>query len=477
MIKRYALAAMLCMGFAIATFAQKAQNDPVIMTIDGQPVHRSEFVYSYNKNNSEGVIDKKSVEEYVDLFVNYKLRVRAALDAKLDTLSSFKKEYLEYRDMQIRPTLISESDVEAEALKIYNDTKGRIGDTLFEPAHILLKVEQKASDEELQKTKMRADSICNALKKGADFADMAQRFSDDKGSASRGGVVGWIGKGQTIKEFEDAAFALADGELSVPVQSTFGFHIIKMMGRKPFESFDSLRTDILRFIEARGIREAMINQRLEQIVASQGDAATKESVMNQRADSLAAVDPDMANLFREYYEGLLLYEISNRTVWDKATKDEEGLNAFFKKNKKKYTWDAPRFKGIAYHTKDVSDIKAVKKALKGKSFEKWTEVLRTTFNADSVLRIRAEKGIFKMGDNALVDREVFKQDKEPKPVNGYPNDAVYGTVLKAPKEMSDVRGQVTADYQDALEKAWFVELRKKYEVKVNKDVLSTVKDI
>lgn len=81
-----------------------AQNDdPTIMTINGQPVSRSEFEYSYNKNNSEGVIDKKTVNEYVDLFVNYKLKVLAALDAHIDTTASFKQEFLQYRDQQVRP--------------------------------------------------------------------------------------------------------------------------------------------------------------------------------------------------------------------------------------------------------------------------------------------------------------------------------------------------------------------------------------
>ena len=95
------------------TFAQ--QEDPVLMTINDVPVSRSEFEYSYNKNNAEGVIDKKSVDEYVDLFVNYKLKVQAALDEHLDTLSSFKKEFLSYRDQQIRPSFVSDADLEKEA--------------------------------------------------------------------------------------------------------------------------------------------------------------------------------------------------------------------------------------------------------------------------------------------------------------------------------------------------------------------------
>ena len=79
----------------LVSMAASAQTvvDPIIMTVNGEPVTRSEFEYSFNKNNSEGVIDKKSVEEYVDLFINYKLKVAAALDAKYDTLQSFQTEF------------------------------------------------------------------------------------------------------------------------------------------------------------------------------------------------------------------------------------------------------------------------------------------------------------------------------------------------------------------------------------------------
>ena len=116
----------------------------------------------------------------------------------------------------------------------------------------------------------------------------------------------------------------------------------------------------------------------------------------------------MRYLIKEYHDGLLLYEISNSTVWEKAAKDEQALAQYFKKNKKKYTWDAPRFKGMAYHVKTQSDVKAVANCVKKLKFEDWNEALRTTFNNDSVIRIRVEKGIFKKGDNALVDREQFK---------------------------------------------------------------------
>ena len=462
------VAGLLC---SLAVSAQV--NDPVIMTVGGKPVLRSEFEYSYNKNNTDGVIDRKTVEEYVELFANYKLKVAAALEERFDTLTSFNKEYLEYRDQQIRPTLIDDADIEAEARKIYQSTKDRIGpDGLVEPAHILLRLAQQADAQTQSKVKQRADSIYNALLAGADFAEMARKYSEDPGSAQRGGSIGQISRGQTLKEFEDATFALKDGEMSKPVLSSVGYHIIKMIKHADFPPFDSLREDIRNFIEARGLREAVINEKIEAL-AKQGNT-TPANLMNQRADSLAAIDQDTKYLFQEYHDGLLLYEISNREVWDKASKDEEGLKAFFKKNKKKYKWDSPRFKGIAYYAKDNKDIAAVKKSLKGVSFDKWAEVLRSTFNSDSVLKIRVEKGLFKKGDNVLVDKYGFDVDTIPAEKKDYPYCATYGKMLKAPKEMSDVRSQVTSDYQDAMEKKWLQGLRKKFPVVVNKDVVATV---
>ena len=185
-------------------------------------------------------------------------------------------------------------------------------------------------------------------------------------------------------------------------------------------------------------------------------------------------DSDLRNLIREYHDGLLLYEISNRNVWDKAAQDVAGQTAYFKKNKKKYKWDEPRFKGMAYHVKDQADVKAVKDAVKNLPFDEWADKLRKTFNNDSILRIRVEKGLFKKGDNALVDRDVFGVDTIVKPLKEYPIDAVYGKKLKAPKEMSDVKAQVLADYQDMLEKEWVANLRKKYTVWVDENVLKTV---
>ena len=466
----------LCAICAICGFttASAQSSDPVIMVVNGQPVPRSEFEYSFNKNNAEGVIDKKNVEEYLDLFINYKLKVEAAKEAKLDTMTSFKEEFASYRDQQIRPVFINDADVEAEAQKIYKETQTRIDSMggMIKPAHILLLVGQKATVEQQNAAKVRIDSIYNALKKGADFGELARRLSQDKGSAAQGGELPWLTKGQTLKEFDEVAYSLAKGEMSAPILSPAGYHIILMKDKGNFFPYDSVHADILRFIDQRGLRESIIDNKLKEIAAEQH--VTTAQLLDAKAAEMSAEDLDLKYLIQEYHDGLLLYEISNSTVWDKAAKDEAGLANYFNKNKKKYKWEQPRFKGIAYHVKDVADLKAVKAAVKNLPFDQWAEKLRTTFNNDSVLRIRVEKGIFKQGDNALVDREIFKKDTTVKQLKDYPYDAVFGKKLKAPQSYQDVRNLVLTDYQEQLEKEWVAGLRKKYAVKVDETVLKTV---
>ena len=460
----------------VVTGVQAQSGDPIIMTVAGVDVPRSEFEYSYNKNNTDGVIDKKTVEEYVDLFVNYKLKVQAALDARIDTTQAFLQEFAQYRDQQIVPTFVTDDDMLAEAHKVYDQTKESIGpDGLIRPAHILIMLNQKASDAEQQAAKVRIDSIYQALKSGADFAELARKVSQDPGSARQGGVLGWVGKNQLVKEFEDAAFALQAGEMSTPVQSPFGWHIILMKERKQLEPFDFHKDNILKFLEQRGARNSISEKKLNEMVAGSKGALTKEQILQLRTDSLSAKDPEMRYLIKEYHDGLLLYEISNQHVWDKAAKDEQALANYFKKNKKKYKWEEPRFKGMAYHVKQQADVKAVADCVKKLKFEDWNEALRKTFNNDSIIRIRVEKGLFKKGDNKLIDREVFKQqDAKVDSVKGYPIDATYGKLIKAPQDYMDVRGLVTADLQDELERQWVAELRRKYVFTVNEEVLKTV---
>ena len=374
------------------------------------------------------------------------------------------------------PTLINDADVEAEAHRIYDKENERIGPNgLFRLQHIMFYIGQNPEEGLEKKQEARADSAYQALKAGADFGELAKKVSQDAGTAKNGGDIGWLTKGQLLAKLEDAMTKLNIGEFSEPVLTEVGYHIIKLTGRKSLDPYDSLRSNIMTFIEKRKLRKKFAEDRLKSIAETK--QISTEQVMDLRSDSISAIDQNMKYLIKEYHDGLLLYEISNREVWEKAAKDEAGLEKFYKKNKKKYTWDEPRFKGMAYYTKAEEDVEAVKKCVKGKPFSEWAELLRTTFNSDSVLRIRVEKGIFKKGDNGIVDRNEFGvSDAVVKEKKGFPYYSSFGTMLKAPEGMADVRALVVADYQDAMEKEWVETLKKRYPIVVNKDILATVKE-
>ena len=396
-------------------------------------------------------------------------------------LDSYKKGHTDVTigdaiNLALRAAGVSKDDMLAEAHQVYDQTVKNIGpDGLVMAGHILFRIPQQATDAQQQEAKRRIDSVYTALKAGADFEALAKQLSQDPGSAARGGILGWFSRNQMVKEFEDAAFALQPGELSKPVQSPFGWHVIKMKERKQLEPFEFHKENILRFLEQRGARNAITERKLDSMVKASNGQVDKEQLLERRADSLAANDQEMRYLIKEYHDGLLLYEISNRTIWEKVAKDEENLERYFKKNKKKYKWDEPRFKGIAYHVKQKSDVKAVAKCVKKLKFDDWNEALRKTFNNDSIIRIRVEKGLFKKGDNKLIDREEYKvKNVQVDSVKGYPIDATYGKMLKKPQDYTDVRGQVVADLQDEVERLWVADLRKKYPVTINEEVLKTV---
>ena len=374
---RTSLISILC---AFATMAGAQTSDPVVMTVNGQNVTRSEFEYSYNKNNGDDVIEKTTVEQYVPLFVNYKLKVAAALDARLDTLASFKQEFAKYRDQQVRPTIVTSEDVENEARRIYADRLNMIGDKgLIRPAHILMRLAQKASRAAQDSAKMRIDSIYACLQRGEDFADLATRFSQDPGSAKRGGLLPWICTGQTLKEFEDVAFSLNKGETSKPFLSPVGYHIVKMTDRKQLEPYDSLRANIINFIEKRNLRDAIAQRKVSEMVKSSDGRLTVAEVMQQKADSLAKADEAMKYLIQEYHDGLLLFEVSNREVWEKAAADSVGQMKWYKKYRKK-----------RYGKKKFEEVKAAVAADWQDELEKrWVAALRKRYDVviyDEVLK-------------------------------------------------------------------------------------------
>lgn len=626
-------------------FVQAA--DPVLMKINGKPVLKSEFEYIYNKNNSNNSLDKKTLEEYVELFVNFKLKVEEAKAQGIDTTKSFINELAGYRSQLTKPYLTDAKVDEQVLQEAYNRMKEDV-----EVSHILIRIPQSAApldtlaawkkinaiakrlekedfakvakatsedesaeqnggyigwissfrtvypfetmayntkvgtiskpvrtafgyhiikvqgrrntlgevlvshimrftsqgDEAKNKAaKVTIDSIYTALKAGADFGKLASDLSEDRGSATKNGELPWFGTGRMVPEFETAAFALKNkGDISAPIQSAYGWHIIKLIDKKGIESFENMRADLeqkvkrderanfgqksfvaklskdynftvntpnldefskllnnksisdsVYLVETSKLNKPLFNIANKQysqsdfagylknndqsgnvvadVIKDKFDTFVEKELLAYEDSQLEKKHDDFRFLINEYHDGILLFEVSNNEVWDKASKDTEGLSKYFNSHKSDYKWEKPHYKGRIIYCKDKETLKTAKSLIKNLHNDSIDKFLRNRLN-DSIQYVKIEKGVFVQGENKAVDKYGFKVKKaDYTPTEEYPYIFAVGKNLKySPEDYSDVRGLVTADYQEYLEKEWIAALRKKYPVEIDQNVLKTV---
>jgi peptidyl-prolyl cis-trans isomerase SurA len=186
--------------------------------------------------------------------------------------------------------------------------------------------------------------------------------------------------------------------------------------------------------------------------------------------------PELKNLVQEYHDGILLFEVSLREVWDKAAKDTAGLEAYFKAHQKEYTWAQPKWKGYLIQAKSNSSAKAAKAIIKSANPDSIHSYIERRINNDSVKYVKVQQGLWEQGKNGAIDKFGFKNKKaEFTPNEQLPYVVCVGKKLKAPAAWDDEKGKVTTDYQDFLEKAWIERLRAKYPVVINEEVWKKIK--
>jgi peptidyl-prolyl cis-trans isomerase SurA len=572
-----------------------AQDKP-LMTINGKPVSAEEFLYIYEKNNQAGALDPKTMDEYLDMFINFKLKVVEAESQGIDTTEAFKKELKGYRaqatpkylqDNQAMDSLVemswrhmskdrraahiaiqcpatADSAQEAEALAkineayervtigkevikgkgrkakkvrekvepfadvaravstdpsvqetggelgwitpfryvypleeaVYNTELGKVSAPFrtqygfhivlveeerdhkeVKASHIMKMTPRGESDSVVAAKKALIDSIA-AIVTAENFAEVAKAESDDRGSSARGGDLGWYGKGMMVKPFEDAAFALEVGQISAPFQTMYGWHILYKEGERSIQPLDSIRSQVERQVQ-RDERAKEADKSFSRktraeynLPAEMSDEEVKAYADEHREEKY----PELRNLVQEYHDGILLFEVSLREVWDKAAKDTAGLEQFFAANKKKYTWDAPHFKGWLLQCKDKNSAKAAQAIIKSADPDSVKSYIAHRINQDSVTYVKAQRGLWEQGKNAAVDKYGLKIKKaEFTPNEQLPYVVCVGKKLKAPATWDDEKGKVTTDYQDFLEKAWIEKLRAKYPVVINEDVWQKIR--
>jgi peptidyl-prolyl cis-trans isomerase SurA len=618
--------------FIVFAFQIHAQTDDVIVSIGNHQIDAQEFEHIYKKNNSNlyNETEKKTPKEYLDLFIDFKLKVIEAENLKMDTSQAFINELAGYRKEIAAPYLtdvkfddqlvheiyrrmtheVSASHIllsldqkaspgkEKEVLdrlkaikeEILNgkdfgeaaaehsqdpsavNNKGKLGyfsafmmvtpfeDAAFstpvgeisEPvrtsfgyhlikvhdvrenkgeiqvAHIMKNVPKEATPEVKEKAKSDIDAIYKLLMNGADFADMAKKESQDKRSAVKGGEMPWFAAGRIVAEFSDAAFALKNiGDISEPVETAFGYHIIKKLNERPVPSFEESKAEIESKIKRdperrTSSKKAFVDKLKEQYNFSENLEAKNslgdKNIQDKRAvpeltlftiddktygttelskylqekkiskgpylsvydtwveDEITALEdsklekkyPEFRYLMNEYHDGILLFSISQDKIWNFASEDSTGLEDFYQKNKNKFEW-GERFKGTIITCESAE----VREQAENMFAEEMTiEEIADQLNAEKEV-ITFENGAWEEGRNHIVDYYVWN-GSEPKDFDSATTFIRGDKIPPSQKLLNEARGLYISEYQNYLEKNWIKELRSKYKVKINKKLVKSI---
>lgn len=465
---------MLCSTLSLV--AQSLGNT-VLATIDGKPISRDEFMYAYQKNKALSGQKSLTPQEYLNLYINYQLKVADALAKGLDTTKTFRREFQLYRDQQLSKKLVNPSFIDSTARAIYQKEAQQLnGKDLIEVSHILLNVPSTATAAQRDKVAQRADSLYQAVLAGADFAELARRYSEDKGTAQNGGQLPTLYPGMTVLPFEEAAYSLQPNQMSRPVLSPFGYHLILMRNRHPLPAFEQVYPSLLQYLRENNVEEAAAQQALITLQAKTGQSRT--SIMDSLARNLTANDIQLTYLIQEYHDGLLVYEVSKRNVWDAAEKDRAALEEVFKRNRKSLKWEKPRFVGYIVGAQNKKLAKRARKLLlKGIPADMdIREFLHAPFNKDSVVVAAKGRYIVQKGENSTIDHLAFgvKTSKVYLLHDDMPVTMLAGRVEERPKSFEDARSEVLEIRQKQLEEAWLQQLRSSHRVTINQEVLKSI---
>lgn len=416
-------------------------------------------------------------------------------------------------------------------------------------AQILLGIPPEATEAQKQEIAGRADSLYNALQKGSDFKALATQFSNDNLSWHAGGEMMEFGVGRYEPAFEAAAFALQkDGDISKPLASSYGYHLIKRLKHTPvpelnddknyYEAIKQLvekndrmgvaRTHLYKKILQRtGFKKQPFDEKaLWQYSDSirQRKSAPKTSTLQENTplfsytkqrfylkdwktfldamaglenmmsrpssqlfnefierstfdyyrDHLEEFNPEFAWQLHEFKEGNLLFEIMQRNIWEVASADSIGLQKHYEAHKNNYWWEASADAIIFTATTEAAAEETRKKLETGGTID-WKKMIDGSNGT-----LQADSGRFELGQIPVVERTNFTNGLITAPVkNESDNTISFAFIVKVygqreQRSFADARGFVINDYQAALEEKWITELKKKYPVKINEKVVSSL---
>lgn len=638
-----------------------AQDNRTLVTIADENISVEDFMYVYKKNNSqEESLDKKSIEEYLELYINFKLKVKEAESLGLDTVQAFIDELAGYRAQLAEPYFVNEDIMDellAEAyerkkvdlrashilitvgpnaipqdtLAAYNKAhelrkrilngesfaklareesedpssrdrvsprnnrvipgnKGDLGyfsvfDMVYpfetgayftivgnvsmpvrsdfgyhlinvtdripaqgtiEAAHLYLQMPDSASAADSASVEKEAMDLYQQISEGANFEDFVKKYSDDKGSATRGGMLPAFNVNRMVPEFIAAIAQMHDsGQVSKPVLTSYGWHIIKLHSKTGLLPFEEVEADMRKRLEKdkRAQKSTAIiiqdikkeygykvfqeglegiyaiidssiykgqwkipedveftkavmmigdidgsqqefaeyiqahqnigkDEKINEFVNKKFKEYSDEECKSYEDSQLESKYPEFRAIVKEYRDGILLFELTNEKVWAYASQDTVGLKNYYEANQKDFMWDT-RLDAAIYSVNDTTYTEKLREAvLAGKSDE---DIEQEIYN-DSLNIVRIERKKFQQDENNTIDGIKWKKGLTATVKKGNKDEfvRVYGKISPEPKSFDEARGLITAGYQEELEKAWIEELRGKYAVVINEEVLTSI---
>ena len=220
---------LLLISFLFVAVLSKAQDDSkVFIEFDKEKVTKSEFKRVYTKNNSGDMVAKSTVDEYLDLYINFKLKVKEAEARGLDTVSSFISELKGYRKQLAQPYLSADNMMEELKKEAYARLQQEV-----KASHILISVAEDASPEDTMKAYQIATKVKKLIENGKDFNKIAAEYSNDPSARTNGGDLGYFTAFYMVYPFEAAAYNTKVGNISAPARTRFGYHIVKVEDKRP----------------------------------------------------------------------------------------------------------------------------------------------------------------------------------------------------------------------------------------------------
>ncbi len=428
-----------------------------------------------------------------------------------------------------------------------NDIRDNRGEVTVE--HIMLLFPENGDAAEMEKVKTKVMEIYKKIQQGENFEELAKQFSEDKSSASKGGLLNKFGSGQlTSDEFENAAFSLKNkNEISAPFESRFGWHIIKLIEKHASKTLDEVRPELEAKVgkddRSRLIAES-INEKLRKkyiikrdeklynrivaaVTAKDGSYSFPSSLDTYSAalfkiqdtpisgaDFLSAlrvtqktaapmvkpmskwvaknyeifVDqklngyyndhledefPEFGAIMDEYRDGLLLFDLMEKEIWDRSKADTLGLESFYQSRKANYMWK-PRADVLIISSTKMNEMKDARKLLKkGTS----ADDIKKKFNTNDKVEVMSNAGVFEQGSETLPKSMKFEIG-----ISDVFKEGDYYYVVKVNKVMpagvktlEECRGKCVNDYQQYLEQGWVDTLKEEFSVKVDRSVFDKVK--